>query len=72
MRRMIDEALAAWRDSPDRKPVIVRGARQVGKSYLVRLFAKEYALDLLEINFELNDDVSGGVKMYPKRRFKNV
>lgn len=48
--------LKKWKDKKTRKPLIIRGARQVGKSYLVRLFASEHAFDLLEINFELNDD----------------
>ncbi len=35
-----------------RKPLVIRGARQVGKSYLVRELAKENGLDLVELNFE--------------------
>ena len=35
---------------------MVRGARQVGKSCLIRLFAEQAGLDLLEINLELHDD----------------
>ena len=56
MKRAGLDYLKKWKDKKTRKPLIIRGARQVGKSYLVRLFAKEYALDLLEINFELNND----------------
>ncbi|MBF9017779.1 MULTISPECIES: ATP-binding protein [unclassified Oceanispirochaeta] len=44
--------LNAWFDSPRRKPMILRGARQVGKSTLVRLFAKEHNLKLYELNLE--------------------
>ena len=56
MKRAGLDYLKKWKDKKTRKPIIIRGARQVGKSYLVRLFAKENALDLLEINFELNNN----------------
>lgn len=45
--------LKKWYDKKNRKPLIIRGARQVGKSTLVRHFAKEMKLDLIEINLEL-------------------
>jgi predicted AAA+ superfamily ATPase len=44
--------LTSWNQSINRKPLVLRGARQVGKSTLVRTFAKELGLDLLEINLE--------------------
>ena len=45
--------LKNWKDKKIRKPFVIRGARQVGKSYLVRIFAKEAGLDFMEINLEL-------------------
>ncbi len=56
MKRTGLDYLGHWKGKKTRKPLVIRGARQVGKSYLVRLFARSYALELLEINFELNDD----------------
>ncbi|WP_069470662.1 ATP-binding protein [Candidatus Marithrix sp. Canyon 246] len=56
MKRSELSYLEQWKDKNTRKPLVIRGARQVGKSYLVRQFAQIYALDILEINFELNDD----------------
>ena len=56
MKRAELSYLGNWKDKKTRKPLVIRGARQVGKSYLVRQFAGAYALDLLEINLELNDD----------------
>jgi len=44
--------LYSWLKSQDRKPLIVRGARQVGKSTLVRQFAKIHNLKLHEVNLE--------------------
>ncbi len=56
MRRSALAHLANWKDKTNRKSLVIRGARQVGKSYLVRLFAAEQKFDLCEINLELNDD----------------
>ena len=52
MRRIRSKNLLDWLHSDNRKPLILRGARQVGKSTLVRLFAKEQGLRLHEINLE--------------------
>ncbi|MBF0361008.1 MAG: ATP-binding protein [Oligoflexia bacterium] len=53
MKRTLLENLLQWKDSPHdmRKPLILRGARQVGKSWLVREFAKTFD-SFIEINFE--------------------
>ncbi|MDD3045304.1 MAG: AAA family ATPase [Candidatus Delongbacteria bacterium] len=52
MIRSNEKSLKDWLNSYGRKPVIIRGARQVGKSTLVRMFAKNEGLDLVEINLE--------------------
>lgn len=36
MKRTAFVELEQWKDSPNRKPLLIRGARQVGKTYLVR------------------------------------
>jgi len=51
LKRDIDSDLLAWKQDPYRKPLIVRGARQVGKSSAVRELAKQFEF-FLEINFE--------------------
>ena len=57
--RFAQKDIKNWFFSTNRKPMILRGARQVGKSTLVRLAAKEMGLELYEINLErylyLND-----------------
>ena len=58
MYRHALEYLREWKSKPKRKPLVVRGARQVGKSYLIRLFAKEHFKDLVEINFERDQNTS--------------
>lgn len=44
--------LQTWLEAPRRKPLVIRGARQVGKSTLVREFARSASLSLLEVNLE--------------------
>lgn len=49
--RNIDKELIAWKDDSMRKPLLLRGARQVGKSSAVRHFGKEFKY-FAEVNFE--------------------
>jgi len=56
MRRSISPVLKAWKDEKERKVLLIRGARQVGKTYTVRELAKEFDF-FLEVNFEKNPDV---------------
>lgn len=52
MKRLIDYHLVKWKDSAHRKPLIIRGARQVGKTYAVRKLGDLFPT-MIEINFEL-------------------
>lgn len=52
MNRTALSFLQRWFVSDDRKPLVIRGARQVGKTWLVRHFAKQSDKKLLEINLE--------------------
>jgi uncharacterized protein len=52
MKRLIEDQLTRWLHKPRRKPLIIRGARQVGKSTLVRNFAQAQNLTLADINLE--------------------
>lgn len=56
MKRTAITQLYAWKDSKDRKPLIVRGARQVGKTWLIEYFAKEAYNKYVYVNFE-DDEV---------------
>lgn len=51
--------LRNWLASPRRKPLIIRGARQVGKSTLVELFAKAEDRSLSVVNLERHRDLAG-------------
>lgn len=53
MKRLIDHYLLQWKTSLLRKPLLLRGARQVGKTYAVRVLGETYA-SFVEINFEDN------------------
>ncbi|MCK9500127.1 MAG: ATP-binding protein [Bacteroidales bacterium] len=52
MYRKIEKYLAEWKTSLYRKPLIIRGARQVGKTYTIEKFAKENFKHFLKINLE--------------------
>ena len=51
LRRKIDAFLMAWKENPDRKPLIVKGARQIGKTRSVEWFAKQNYKHVIQINF---------------------
>ncbi len=52
MKRKLEDKLAIWKERPNRHPLVLRGARQVGKTYLVREFARSSCAHFVEINFE--------------------
>lgn len=57
MKRRITDALIEWKDKKGRKPLIVNGARQVGKSYIIQEFGEAYFDDVLVVNFEIDRDI---------------
>jgi len=59
MKRDALDYLVDWRGRTDRKPLVIRGARQVGKTYLVRQLAERAFDDLVEVDFENEGDVAG-------------
>ena len=56
MRRLIINGLLKWKNAASRKVLLLRGARQVGKTYIVRKLASEFSF-FLEVNFEKDTDV---------------
>lgn len=56
MRREILNTLKDWKSETNRKVLLLRGARQVGKTYIVRELAKDFT-HFVEVNFEKNSDV---------------
>ena len=53
LERKIDTYLSSWKSNPRRKPLIVKGARQVGKTESIRAFGKANYESVVEINFVL-------------------
>lgn len=64
MKRDILKELEQWKDNGDRYPLIIRGARQVGKSYIVEHFARTNFKDVAVANFEFQPQL--------KECFKNL
>ena len=58
MRRTAFEDLAAWKESPDRKPLVIRGARQVGKTWLMRQFGAQCYKNVVYFNFDEDIDLA--------------
>lgn len=53
MKRSIEAELNRWKEDPLRMPLLIRGARQVGKSFTIEKFGKEKFTQTVTINFEL-------------------
>ncbi len=56
MKRKIIGSLQAWKDKLGRKPLIIKGPRQVGKTYILKEFGQKYFKNYHYINFELDND----------------
>lgn len=53
LRRKIDDDLLRWKNTPEHLPIIVKGARQVGKTESIRKFGRQNYRNVIEINFAL-------------------
>ena len=51
LRREIDQFLIEWKRNPNKNPLIVKGARQIGKTESIRYFIKKVYKNIIEINF---------------------
>lgn len=56
LRRKMDERLLRWRKDPNRLPLIIKGARQIGKTEAIEYFAKQNYENVIEINFILQKE----------------
>ena len=57
LRRKIETQLEAWRSAPKRTALLVTGARQIGKTYIIRHFAQQHYDHIAELNFIENPDL---------------
>ncbi len=56
MKRKISKWLSEWKTNPKRMPLIINGARQVGKTYIIKQFGKEEYKHILYLNLEIEDN----------------
>lgn len=59
MRRYIKEKLIEWKNRKDRKPLILKGARQVGKTYILKEFGEEQYENIAYFNFDYDETLKG-------------
>ena len=57
MRRTAMEKLVAWKSSDERKPMVLKGARQVGKTWLMKEFGRNYYKSFVYFNFDEEDEL---------------
>ena len=68
MEREVIKALVSWKTAPDRLPLLIRGARQVGKTHAALAFGWRYYEDMLTINFEQQREYIPCFKtLYPEK-----
>ena len=56
LRRKIETYLSEWKQAEDRKPLVIKGVRQCGKTFIVKKFAKENYQNVVYMNFLLEPD----------------
>lgn len=74
MKRSIYKDLLAWKDSTRRKPLLLQGARQVGKTWQINDFGKREYKEYIYLNFEQNPDLRSlftGI-LSPKQIIQNI
>lgn len=59
MLRDIINDLIHWKDKSNRKPLLMTGVRQCGKTYIIEKFGREYFDDYLYVNFEESENIAG-------------
>ena len=58
LRRKAYDQISQWKKNKDHKCLLIRGARQVGKSFVISMFAKNNYAEVLSINFKETPDAS--------------
>jgi predicted AAA+ superfamily ATPase len=62
MERMLMKRLIEWKENPDKKPLIVRGVRQCGKTYLLCEFGKTFYEDVAYYKFDEDETLENFFK----------
>lgn len=75
MKRLITDKLVEWKNSSLRKPLLLKGARQVGKTYALLEFGKEYYDNVVYLHFEGNTETLNKIfapDLNPKRIIEEI
>ena len=75
MKRLITDKLVEWKNSSFRKPLLLKGARQVGKTYALLEFGKEYYDNVVYLHFEGNTETLNKIfapDLNPKRIIEEI
>ena len=56
MKRTVMKKLLNWKNSPYRKPLILKGVRQVGKTWVLKEFGRQYYENTAYFNFDENEE----------------
>ncbi len=74
MKRLIEQYFLNWKNDPDKKPLVVYGARQVGKTYSIVEFGKDYYDSMIYFNFEGNHAIKQIFEkdLNPKRIIEDI
>ena len=75
MKRLITSKLIDWKNSPCRKPLLIRGARQVGKTYTLLEFGRNYYDNVVYLHFEGNTETLNRIlapDLNPKRIIEEI
>jgi predicted AAA+ superfamily ATPase len=71
MKRDIESTLTEWKNDPRRRPLLVRGARQVGKSFIIREFGTTHFRNIVEINFDQHPEYAQCFETLDPREITN-
>jgi predicted AAA+ superfamily ATPase len=74
MERMLMQDLIAWKDNPDKKPLVIQGVRQCGKSYLIEDFGNRFYKDVAYYRFDKDAKIKEFFEqdLDPKRIIKDL
>ena len=62
MKRNAIQDLILWKSSEERKPMVLKGARQVGKTWLMKEFGQSYYDNFVYFNFDEEDEAIGAAQ----------
>ncbi len=72
MKRNIEASLLKWKNQSNKLPLILRGARQVGKTYIIEKFGEEEFENCITLNFERNPEYKDCFKLLDPRKIINA